>query len=65
MDTRGDLDKRTKEVLVSWEDNETRKGNLSILVISRKRTTVNQSQGKIGSTSFSSAAGACKAALSD
>jgi hypothetical protein len=25
MDTRGDLDKITREVLVSWEDNETRK----------------------------------------
>jgi hypothetical protein len=25
MDTRGDLDNRTREVLVSWEDNETRK----------------------------------------
>jgi hypothetical protein len=25
MDMQGDLDKRTREVLVSWEDNETRK----------------------------------------
>jgi hypothetical protein len=53
---------------VSWEDNETRKDPKAIyliLVNSRKRTKVKQSQGKIGSTSSSSAAGACKAALSD
>jgi hypothetical protein len=25
MDTRGDLDNRTREVLVSWADNGTRK----------------------------------------
>jgi hypothetical protein len=25
MDTRGDLDNKTRKVLVSWEDNETRK----------------------------------------
>jgi hypothetical protein len=25
MDTRGDLDKRIRDVLVSWEDNETTK----------------------------------------
>jgi hypothetical protein len=25
MDTQGDLNKRTREVPVSWEDNETRK----------------------------------------
>jgi hypothetical protein len=25
MDTRGDFDKMTREVLMSWEDNEMRK----------------------------------------
>jgi hypothetical protein len=30
MDTRGDLVKRTREVLVSWEDNETRKDTKAI-----------------------------------
>jgi hypothetical protein len=30
VDRRGDLDKRTREVLVGWEDNETRKDLLTL-----------------------------------
>jgi hypothetical protein len=33
LDTWGDLDKRTREVLVSWEDNEMRKGPKAIYLI--------------------------------
>jgi hypothetical protein len=33
MDTRGDLDKRTREVLVSREDNETRKDPKAIYLL--------------------------------
>jgi hypothetical protein len=53
---------------VSWEDNEMRKDSKAIylfLSTPGKRTEVMQSQGKIGSTSSSSVAGACKAALLD